>query len=123
MTPKIFWLAMFSICLSVTAQFSFKAGMAGSTMGQKEGDLSILKTALLAVAMMASPAPVQAADTAKVGTCLLSSCQKELAGCLADGSCAQNLICLQTCNGRADETDCQVRLALAPRSSQQGQVV
>ena len=50
MTPKIFWLAMFSICLSVTAQFSFKAGMAGSTMGQKEGDLSILKTALLAVA-------------------------------------------------------------------------
>jgi len=46
MTPKIFWLAMFSICLSVTAQFSFKAGMAGSTMGQKEGDLSILKVAL-----------------------------------------------------------------------------
>ena len=63
---------------------------------------------LLAATMLASPAPAQAADTAKVGTCLLSSCQVELAGCLADSKCAQNLICLQTCNGRPDETDCQV---------------
>ena len=64
--------------------------------------------ALLSAVMLSSPAPVQAADTAKVGTCLLGSCQKELALCLADAKCVKNLICLQTCNGRPDETDCQV---------------
>ena len=65
-----------------------------------------LAAAALAVLMNAAPAP--AADTAKVGTCLLASCQRELVGCLADANCAKNLVCLQTCNGRPDETDCQV---------------
>ena len=64
-----------------------------------------LAAAALAVVMNAAPAP--AADTAKVGTCLLASCQRELVGCLADANCAKNLVCLQTCNGRPDETDCQ----------------
>ena len=65
-----------------------------------------LAAAALAVTLNAAPAP--AADTAKVGTCLLASCQKELVLCLADANCAKNLVCLQTCNGRPDETDCQV---------------
>lgn len=64
---------------------------------------------IVAAAMFAAPMPAAAAtDAAKVGTCLLGSCQRELAGCLADSKCAQNLICLQTCSGRPDETDCQV---------------
>ena len=67
-----------------------------------------LAAAALAVIMNAAPAP--AADTAKVGTCLLASCQRELVGCLADANCAKNLVCLQTCNGRPDETDCQVNM-------------
>ena len=33
-----------------------------------------------------------------------------LAKCLADGECVENLICLQLCNGRPDETACQVIL-------------
>ncbi len=70
-----------------------------------------LAAAALAVLMNAAPAP--AADSAKVGTCLLASCQRELVGCLADANCAKNLVCLQTCNGRPDETDCQVS-ALPP---------
>ena len=45
----------------------------------------------------------------QVGTCLLESCQLQLAECLADGNCLQDLICLNTCNGRPDESDCQVR--------------
>ena len=73
-----------------------------------------LAAAALAVVLDAAPAP--AADTAKVGTCLLASCQKELVLCLADANCAKNLVCLQGCNGRPDETDCQVphRLNVLP---------
>jgi violaxanthin de-epoxidase len=43
-----------------------------------------------------------------VGSCLLGNCQVVLAKCLADGECLENLICLQLCNGRPDETACQV---------------
>ena len=45
----------------------------------------------------------------KVGTCLLGNCQKALAGCLTDVGCVKDLACLQSCNGRPDEIDCQVR--------------
>ncbi|GBF88212.1 hypothetical protein Rsub_00924 [Raphidocelis subcapitata] len=53
--------------------------------------------------------PAVAADAGKVGTCLLSKCQTALARCLADGQCVQNLVCLNLCNGAADETACQIR--------------
>ncbi|CAL8465530.1 g5066 [Coccomyxa elongata] len=53
--------------------------------------------------------PVSAADVAKVGTCLLANCQVALARCVGDGECLENLICLQLCNGRPDETECQIR--------------
>lgn len=36
-------------------------------------------------------------------------CRAELAGCLADATCAESLLCLQTCAGRPDESDCQVK--------------
>ena len=45
---------------------------------------------------------------AQVGKCLLGNCQVVLAKCMADGECLENLICLQLCNGRPDETACQV---------------
>ena len=45
----------------------------------------------------------------QVGTCLLESCQAQLAGCLADLQCVENLVCLNKCNGRPDESECQVR--------------
>lgn len=32
----------------------------------------------------------------------------ELAKCIANPSCAANVACLQTCNDRPDETECQV---------------
>lgn len=51
-----------------------------------------------------------AADTASVGKCLLGNCPKELGQCLADASCVQNLVCLQSCNGKSrdEESRCQV---------------
>ncbi|KAK8689783.1 hypothetical protein V6N13_088494 [Hibiscus sabdariffa] len=33
----------------------------------------------------------------------------ELAKCIANPSCAVNVACLQTCNNRSDETECQVK--------------
>ncbi|KAK9810810.1 hypothetical protein WJX73_009081 [Symbiochloris irregularis] len=53
--------------------------------------------------------PTQAADFAKVGTCLLTSCQVALARCLGDGECLENLACLNLCNNKKDETACQIR--------------
>lgn len=49
-----------------------------------------------------------AADTAKVGLCLLSNCQKELAQCILNPKCLANVICINTCNNRKDEAECQI---------------
>jgi hypothetical protein len=58
-------------------------------------------------AALAAAAP--AADGAAVGACVLSKCQGALAKCLGDLTCAENLVCLQACNGAPDETACQVK--------------
>ena len=59
-----------------------------------------------------SPASLLASCTCmwrrQVGTCLLESCQTQLAGCLTDINCVKNLVCLNKCNGRPDESECQV---------------
>lgn len=49
-----------------------------------------------------------AADPLKTCSCLLKECRVELAKCIADPKCAANVACLQTCNGRPDETECQI---------------
>ncbi|GJP33001.1 hypothetical protein CLOM_g17579 [Closterium sp. NIES-68] len=49
-----------------------------------------------------------AADTLKTCTCLLGQCRTELLQCLGDVKCAANIACLQACNGRPDETECQI---------------
>jgi hypothetical protein len=61
---------------------------------------------LLAGSAHAAPKPP---DNAAVGKCLLSSCQGALAGCLADGGCLQNLVCLNACGSAPDVTACQIR--------------
>lgn len=80
---------------------------------------SSLKTALLTVGLGFSsgiaPIPMEsipianAADTVKVGKCLLNNCQKELAQCILNPKCFANVICLNTCNGRSDEGECQIK--------------
>ena len=39
----------------------------------------------------------------------LQSCQKELAQCILNPKCLANVICLNTCNGRKDEAECQIK--------------
>ncbi|VAH47171.1 unnamed protein product [Triticum turgidum subsp. durum] len=50
-----------------------------------------------------------ATDALKTCTCLLKECRIELAKCIANPSCAANVACLNTCNNRPDETECQIK--------------
>jgi hypothetical protein len=69
------------------------------------------KSAVLSLGLLSSTIidPVFAADTVKVGKCLLTSCQKELAQCILNPACLANVICLNTCNGRPDEAECEIK--------------
>jgi len=67
-----------------------------------------------AAAVSLSPAGALAQDLldsrqVESGKCLLSNCQLELAACIADEKCAESLVCLNTCFGKPDEADCQIK--------------
>mmetsp|Transcript_2805 Transcript_2805/g.3907 ORF Transcript_2805/g.3907 Transcript_2805/m.3907 type:complete len:473 (-) Transcript_2805:34-1452(-) len=51
----------------------------------------------------------KADETAQIGTCVLNSCKAELAQCLLNPKCLSNLICIQSCTGKSDETQCQIQ--------------
>lgn len=59
--------------------------------------------------LCAGPDAAQAADAVKVGGCLLRNCQVELARCIGDVECLEDLVCLNLCNDAEDEVACQVR--------------
>eukprot|EP00607_Mallomonas_marina_P011032 CAMPEP_0182421274 /NCGR_PEP_ID=MMETSP1167-20130531/6586_1 /TAXON_ID=2988 /ORGANISM="Mallomonas Sp, Strain CCMP3275" /LENGTH=383 /DNA_ID=CAMNT_0024598233 /DNA_START=128 /DNA_END=1275 /DNA_ORIENTATION=- len=80
----------------------------------KPSKLSWLKVTVAALSIFAItgsglPSPAVAADTVAVGKCLLQNCQKELAQCILNPKCLANVICLNTCNDRKDEADCQIK--------------
>lgn len=64
--------------------------------------------AILVSILMIVPS-ADAVDALKTCACLLKECRVELAKCLANPSCAANIACLQTCNNRPDETECQIK--------------
>jgi violaxanthin de-epoxidase len=74
---------------------------------------SSLAALLILGSTIAAPiiAPTQAvaSDGAAIGKCLLKSCQLPLARCVTDPTCAANLVCIQTCAGKADESTCQIK--------------
>jgi len=70
---------------------------------------SIVAGIVLSTTPMGMVEPASAADGAAIGTCLLKSCQLELAKCVTNPSCLANLVCIQTCNGKPDEAACQIR--------------
>mmetsp|Transcript_7037 Transcript_7037/g.13108 ORF Transcript_7037/g.13108 Transcript_7037/m.13108 type:complete len:484 (-) Transcript_7037:147-1598(-) len=49
-----------------------------------------------------------AADGAAIGTCLLKKCRLPLAKCITNPNCLANVICINTCNGKEDESGCQI---------------
>ena len=48
-------------------------------------------------------------DPAAVGRCVVSQCTGKLARCLTSPKCAANLVCINSCTGRKDESECQIR--------------
>ncbi|XP_030475455.1 violaxanthin de-epoxidase, chloroplastic-like [Syzygium oleosum] len=64
--------------------------------------------ALAACAFLIIPS-AEAVDALKTCACLLKECRIELAKCIANPSCAASVACLQTCNNRPDETECQIK--------------
>jgi violaxanthin de-epoxidase len=50
-----------------------------------------------------------AADSGAVVSCLFSKCQIPLAKCIANPKCLANVVCINTCNGRDDEIECQIK--------------
>ena len=49
-----------------------------------------------------------AADGAAIGKCLLKKCPGYLAKCISNPNCLANVICINTCNGKEDESGCQI---------------
>ncbi|XP_047324872.1 violaxanthin de-epoxidase, chloroplastic isoform X2 [Impatiens glandulifera] len=63
---------------------------------------------LFACSLLVAPM-AEAVDALKTCSCLLKECRLELAKCISNPSCAANIACLQTCNNRPDETECQIK--------------
>ncbi|KAF8039224.1 hypothetical protein BT93_B1702 [Corymbia citriodora subsp. variegata] len=69
----------------------------------------IIQLAALAACTFLIIPSADAVDALKTCACLLKECRIELAKCIANPSCAANVACLQTCNNRPDETECQIK--------------
>lgn len=67
--------------------------------------------ALLVAGSALTPMPMQAmTDNVEIGKCVVSQCTVPLAKCVATSpTCLANLICIQTCVGQPDESECQIR--------------
>ena len=72
------------------------AAAADAARGALCGLLLLGSTAVVTVPDSALAAPYKT-DGAAIGKCLLKSCQKPLARCVTDPTCAANLVCIQTC--------------------------
>lgn len=69
----------------------------------------VIQLAALAACTFLIIPSADAVDALKTCACLLKECRIELAKCVANPSCAANVACLQTCNNRPDETECQIK--------------
>ncbi|KAI5648883.1 hypothetical protein M9H77_34888 [Catharanthus roseus] len=69
----------------------------------------LTKVAVLLIFALYVIPKAEAVDALKTCACLLKECRVELAKCIGNPSCAANIACLQTCNNRPDETECQIK--------------
>ncbi|KAE8734639.1 Violaxanthin de-epoxidase [Hibiscus syriacus] len=88
--------------------FSLSVPTLSNFMEQWSQSQIVKMVGLLACAYLVIPSAA-AVDALKTCTCLLKECRVELAKCIANPSCAANVACLQTCNDRPDETECQIK--------------
>jgi len=57
---------------------------------------------------LSSVPSAHATDGAAIGLCLLNKCRIPLAKCILNPNCLANVICINTCNGKPDESGCQI---------------
>ncbi|KAF7825954.1 violaxanthin de-epoxidase, chloroplastic isoform X1 [Senna tora] len=69
----------------------------------------VLEVAGILLSILIIIPSAHAVDALKTCACLLKECRIELAKCISNPSCAANIACLQTCNNRPDETECQIK--------------
>ncbi|XP_023741283.1 violaxanthin de-epoxidase, chloroplastic [Lactuca sativa] len=87
-------------------RFDLKRGM---TLILEKQWRQFIQLAIVLVCTFVIVPRVDAVDALKTCACLLKECRIELAKCIANPSCAANVACLQTCNNRPDETECQIK--------------
>jgi violaxanthin de-epoxidase len=63
----------------------------------------------LALSSFCTPTPAFATDTGAIVGCLFQKCTVQLAKCVANPKCLANVVCINTCNGRPDEIECQIK--------------
>lgn len=97
---------------SLTSKLPWKNGAIGGVKDAKRVLFSLALPAILAlggggplIGEMLATKPAVATDSIKIGGCLIKNCQLELARCILDPKCLANVICLNTCNNRPDETE------------------
>ena len=103
--------------------FSSIPSFFSSPTGKDDHDpmfLSIKKavaSTVFSLTLMFSPALVnegilstsaQAADGAAIAGCLFKKCPLALGKCITNPNCLANVVCINTCNGRPDEEECQI---------------
>jgi len=72
--------------------------------------ISTLVVSVLLGASLFSPMPAVAkTDGAAIGMCLITKAPLALGRCVTDPTCIANLLCIQTCTDRPDESTCQIK--------------
>jgi len=76
---------------------------------RRTATLSALALGLTFTTLSAGPLPAMATDPGAIVGCLFSKCQLPLAKCITNPKCLANVVCINTCNGRDDEIECQIK--------------
>lgn len=113
---------------SVSFPFDKIVGSSPSTLGMKGKDTDdekqplktaekAIKSAFIAAAVsiaawtqpVAVPMAQASSDPGAIVGCLISKCQVPFAKCVTNPSCLANVICINSCNNKEDETECQIK--------------
>jgi len=91
-----------------------KHDLAAITTKSIQSTLLALTVALSSWSMSAfpqsmSPLPASATDPGAIVSCLFKKCPVQLGECILNPKCLLNVACINTCNGREDETGCQIQ--------------
>ena len=76
----------------------------------RRGVATLAAVSVLGGSLFGSPGEALAVlDAAATGKCVVSQCTVPLARCLTSPGCAANIACINTCTGKPDESECQIK--------------